>query len=114
MAYSVLKYANQGPDRPYTGTQALKCHECSTTTGNCYNPRSCSDKSRYCLTTWYAPPGQQTLITRTCGFTCPDVLQNQNNSKASCCNTDLCNSALSLHASWVLLILSVCFIYLSR
>ncbi|XP_041528446.1 lymphocyte antigen 6D-like [Microtus oregoni] len=97
-----------------SSAQALKCHECSTTTGNCYNPRSCSDKSRYCLTTWYAPPGQQTLITRTCGFTCPDVLQNQNNSKASCCNTDLCNSTVSLHASWVLLILSVCFIYLSR
>ncbi|XP_005086016.1 lymphocyte antigen 6D-like [Mesocricetus auratus] len=96
-----------------SSAQALQCHECSAV-GNCYNPASCYSMSRYCLTSWHAPPGQQTTVTKTCAFTCPDVHQSQNNSKASCCNTDLCNSTVSLHASWVLLTLSVCFSCLSR
>ncbi|XP_036063562.1 ly-6/neurotoxin-like protein 1 [Onychomys torridus] len=94
-----------------SSVQALKCHECSAT-GDCFQPTSCSDMTRYCLTSWYTPPGQQTTVTKTCAFTCPDVHQSMNNSKASCCNTDLCNSTMSLHASWALLTLSICFLYL--
>lgn len=53
-------------------------------------------------------------VTKACAFTCPDIHQTTVNSKSSCCNTDLCNSAGSLHVSWGLLALSLWYIYLSQ
>ncbi|XP_051015401.1 lymphocyte antigen 6D-like [Acomys russatus] len=96
-----------------SSAQALQCHECSAE-GNCYRPTSCNDMTRYCLTSWYTPPGQPMNVIKTCGYTCPDVNQNQTYTKSSCCNTDLCNSTMSLHASWGLLTLSIWYIYLSQ
>nr|XP_034373299.1 lymphocyte antigen 6D-like [Arvicanthis niloticus] len=95
-----------------SSAQALRCHECSGKE-NCYRPALCSDKSRYCLTIWNTRPGQQTSVTKTCSFSCPDIHQTTDNSRASCCNTDLCNSSGSLHVSWGLLTLSIWYTYLS-
>ncbi|XP_021515154.1 muscarinic toxin-like protein 3 [Meriones unguiculatus] len=94
-----------------SSAQALRCHQCSGV-GNCYNPTSCKNTSRYCLTSWYTTSGHQMDVTKTCAYTCPDIHQSQ--IKASCCNTDLCNSTGRLHASWGLLALSIWFIYLSK
>ena len=96
-----------------SSAQALKCHECSGIE-DCYKPKTCSSQSLYCLTNWYTPPGQQTTVTKTCAYTCPDINHVTANSKSSCCNTDLCNSARNLHVSWGLLALGLCYIYLSQ
>ncbi|XP_031213664.1 ly-6/neurotoxin-like protein 1 [Mastomys coucha] len=96
-----------------SSAQALQCHECSGRE-NCYRPTPCSNMSRYCLTNWYTPPGQEMKVTKACAYTCPDIHQTTVNSKSSCCNTDLCNSAGSLHVSWGLLALSLWYIYLSQ
>ncbi|KAM5280709.1 lymphocyte antigen 6D-like [Ctenodactylus gundi] len=84
--------------------QALRCHECLAT-GSCLQPTLCAADARYCLTTWNSPPGQPTLVIRSCAYTCPGVEESLAYSRASCCNTDLCNSAASLCASWGLLVL---------
>ncbi|XP_021071872.1 lymphocyte antigen 6D-like [Mus pahari] len=96
-----------------SSAQALQCHECSGI-GNCYRATTCSSNSLYCLTNWYTPPGQQTTVTKTCAFTCPDINHVTANSKSFCCNTDLCNSARSLHVSWVLLAIGLWYIYLNQ
>uniref|UniRef100_A0A8C2YRH9 Snake toxin/toxin-like domain-containing protein n=1 Tax=Chinchilla lanigera TaxID=34839 RepID=A0A8C2YRH9_CHILA len=93
--------------------QALQCHECSAT-GDCFQPVSCPNETRYCLTTWNSPPGQKTTCIKSCAYTCPGFQQSLASSRASCCNTDLCNSAVSYSVSWGLLALSICVAYLSR
>nr|XP_013221723.2 lymphocyte antigen 6D-like [Ictidomys tridecemlineatus] len=93
--------------------QSLKCHQCLAS-GNCFQPTSCRADARYCLTTWNSPPGQKTLVIKSCAYTCPGFQESLSYSRASCCNTDLCNSSVSLSASWGLLVLSVWGAYLIR
>ncbi|XP_020043259.1 lymphocyte antigen 6D-like [Castor canadensis] len=93
--------------------QALRCHQC-TARGNCLNATTCGDNTQYCLTTWNSPPGQKMIVIKSCAYTCPGFQQSLDSSWASCCNTDLCNSAMSRRASWGLLALSVWCVYLNR
>lgn len=60
------------------------------------------------------PPGQKTLVIKSCAYTCPGFQESLSYSRASCCNTDLCNSTMSPSASWGLLALSVLGAYLIR
>ncbi|XP_062045391.1 lymphocyte antigen 6D-like [Lepus europaeus] len=91
--------------------QALRCHECSAM-GNCVRPTTCQDATRYCLTTWNSPPGQRTFVIKSCAYTCPGYQESLAYSRASCCNTDLCNGAGSPRARWGLLALSLGIAYL--
>uniref|UniRef100_A0A8D2DN11 UPAR/Ly6 domain-containing protein n=1 Tax=Sciurus vulgaris TaxID=55149 RepID=A0A8D2DN11_SCIVU len=91
----------------------LRCHECLAS-GNCFQPTSCKANARYCLTTWNSPPGQETLVIKSCAYTCPGFQESLAYSRASCCNTDLCNGTMSLSASWGLLALSVWCAFLGR
>ncbi|XP_054102371.1 lymphocyte antigen 6D-like [Callithrix jacchus] len=90
--------------------QALSCHECSAT-GNCFQPTVCRDGSRYCLTTW---TNHETIVIKSCAYTCPGYQESLAASRALCCNTDLCNSTVSLRVSWGLLVLSICLACLNR
>ncbi|XP_010637574.1 lymphocyte antigen 6D-like [Fukomys damarensis] len=93
--------------------QALQCHECSATK-DCFQPVSCVAQTRYCLTTWNRPPGQETIVIKSCAYTCPGFQESLSYSRASCCNTDLCNSAVSHSVSWGVLAFSLLAAYLSR
>ncbi|XP_063087437.1 lymphocyte antigen 6D-like [Cavia porcellus] len=93
--------------------QALQCHECFATE-DCFQPVSCPANTRYCLTTWNSPPGEKTIIIKSCAYTCPGFQESLAASRASCCNTDLCNSTVSHSISWGLLALSIWAVYLSR
>ncbi|XP_008849297.2 lymphocyte antigen 6D-like [Nannospalax galili] len=91
--------------------QALNCHECKSTE-SCYNPTPCNNSSYFCMTTWHTPPGYEVVVIKACAYKCPTAPESLPNSKTSCCNTDLCNSAVSRRASWGLLALGVCCLYL--
>nr|XP_004656355.3 lymphocyte antigen 6D-like [Jaculus jaculus] len=94
--------------------EALKCYEC-TSTENCLQPTICDANAHYCLTIWNTPPGLQVVVIKACAYTCPGVEESLVYSRASCCNTDLCNGASSHLASWgLLLVLSVWCFYSSR
>uniref|UniRef100_H0XNS6 Snake toxin/toxin-like domain-containing protein n=1 Tax=Otolemur garnettii TaxID=30611 RepID=H0XNS6_OTOGA len=86
--------------------QAMRCHQCIAT-GNCLQPTSCQNHTRYCLTMWNSPPGHQTIVIKSCAYTCPTLQESLPFSRASCCNTDLCNSTASHSTSWGLLALSI-------
>ncbi|XP_032110632.1 lymphocyte antigen 6D-like [Cebus imitator] len=93
--------------------QALTCHECSAT-GDCFQPTVCRDDTRYCLTTLTTPPGHETIVIKSCAYSCPGYQESLAASRAFCCNTDLCNSTVSLRVSWGLLALSICVACLNR
>ncbi|XP_004477092.1 lymphocyte antigen 6D-like [Dasypus novemcinctus] len=93
--------------------QALQCHEC-VALGNCFQATSCKADARYCLTTWTGSPDKQTVVIKSCAYTCPGIEESTPFSRASCCNTDLCNSAASRSASWGLLALGLWGAYLIR
>ncbi|XP_069847618.1 lymphocyte antigen 6D-like [Dipodomys merriami] len=93
--------------------QALRCHQCSAT-HDCLQPTACQANTHYCLTTWNSPPGQRTNIIKACAYTCPGFQESLAYSRASCCNTDLCNSAPHARVSWGLLALSLWCVCLSR
>ncbi|XP_043847266.1 secreted Ly-6/uPAR domain-containing protein 2-like [Dromiciops gliroides] len=82
---------------------ALKCHEC-VGIGDCLKPTECNNQTRYCLNTWDTPPGEKTWVTKSCAYSCPPALEEYGSSPATCCRTDLCNSALTIGLSGVLLI----------
>ncbi|XP_012371857.1 lymphocyte antigen 6D [Octodon degus] len=93
--------------------QALQCHQC-VAKEDCLQPVSCPVNTRYCLTTWNSPPGQKTIIIKSCAYTCPGFQESLAASRASCCNTDLCNSTVSHSVSWGVLALSIFVAYLNR
>ncbi|XP_048215178.1 lymphocyte antigen 6D-like [Perognathus longimembris pacificus] len=94
--------------------QALRCHQCSGK-DNCLQPTACQADTRYCLTTWNSPPGQKrTNVIKACAYTCPGVQESLAYSRASCCNSDLCNGAARARLSWGLLALGLCCVYLGR
>ncbi|XP_020850767.1 lymphocyte antigen 6D-like [Phascolarctos cinereus] len=88
---------------PVSIVLALKCHEC-VGIGDCLNPTDCNNQTKYCLNTWDTPPGEKTWVTKSCAYTCPSADEIYGSSPASCCRTDLCNSALTIGASGLLLI----------
>ncbi|XP_077019291.1 lymphocyte antigen 6D-like [Tamandua tetradactyla] len=93
--------------------QALRCHECSASR-NCHQATSCKAGTRYCLTTWTTSPDKQAVVIKSCAYTCPGFQESLFFSRASCCNTDLCNSATGRSTSWGLLALSMWVAYLNR
>ncbi|XP_068937392.1 secreted Ly-6/uPAR domain-containing protein 2-like [Petaurus breviceps papuanus] len=82
---------------------ALKCHEC-VGIGDCLNPTDCNNQTNYCLNTWNTPPGEKTWVIKSCAYTCPPASELYGSSPASCCRTDLCNGALTISSSRILLI----------
>ncbi|XP_036597168.1 ly-6/neurotoxin-like protein 1 [Trichosurus vulpecula] len=81
----------------------LTCHEC-VGIGDCLEPTDCNNLTKYCLTTWDTPPGEKTWVIKSCAYSCPSADEIYGSSPASCCRTDLCNSALSIGISRLLLI----------
>ncbi|XP_004580918.2 lymphocyte antigen 6D-like [Ochotona princeps] len=84
----------------------LTCHECMAMR-NCFQPTSCPNGTRYCLTTWNSLPNQKTLVIKSCAYTCPGYQESLAQSRASCCNTDVCNGSARHSGFWGLLALSL-------
>uniref|UniRef100_A0A8C8YFH7 Snake toxin/toxin-like domain-containing protein n=1 Tax=Prolemur simus TaxID=1328070 RepID=A0A8C8YFH7_PROSS len=93
---------------------ALRCHECSMT-GNCFQPTSCQNSTRYCLTTWNSESlplvGQQTIVVKSRAYTRLGFRESLLAvSRACCCNADLSNSTArpsALHLNWCLVSVSL-------
>ncbi|KAM9094432.1 lymphocyte antigen 6D-like [Sarcophilus harrisii] len=83
--------------------RALKCHEC-TGIGDCLKPTDCNNLTRYCLNTWHTSPDKKTWVIKSCAYSCPPALEEYGTSPATCCRTDLCNSALNIGVNGFLLI----------
>ncbi|EHB01373.1 hypothetical protein GW7_21502 [Heterocephalus glaber] len=66
------------------------------------------------LLVWPGPPGQETIFIKSCAYTCPGFQESLLYSKASCCNTDLCNSVVNHRVSWGVLVFSLWAAHLSR
>lgn len=52
-------------------------------------------------------PSQKTLVIKSCAYTCPGYQESLSQSRASCCNTDVCNGSAHHSGFWGLLALSL-------
>ncbi|NXO63412.1 LY6E protein, partial [Phainopepla nitens] len=92
---------------------SLTCFSCKDATSNihCLGTTTCSEKEKYCLTTYSTSGMGDQRITKKCSAFCPTIDLNIGIAgvATSCCETSLCNisGASSVKTSSTILTLGV-------
>nr|XP_033789700.1 lymphocyte antigen 6E-like [Geotrypetes seraphini] len=92
---------------------SLKCHTCevASKSSDCTKEKTCSSREMFCKKIVASASGE-TIVSKDCTSDCSEGKAQIAGVQASvyCCQSDLCNGAMSVKISFLALVISVGFV----